>query len=101
MKISSCEVLTVPEVAVKLRISRGLAYKAAKSGQIPSVRIGRRIVILVSELERVLSTFHVEPQEGFQEVLYKTGWQDDWQRMLLKSRRAEFSRKVTSKKSLR
>ena len=38
-------VLTVDEVAELLRISRGSAYEAVRTGQIPSVRIGRRIII--------------------------------------------------------
>ena len=38
-------VLTVDEAAELLRISRGSAYEAVRTGQIPSVRIGRRILI--------------------------------------------------------
>jgi excisionase family DNA binding protein len=36
-------VLTVPEVAKALRISRGAAYEAIRCGDIKSVRIGRTI----------------------------------------------------------
>ena len=38
-------VFTVEETAEVLRISRGSAYEAVRTGQIPSVRIGRRILI--------------------------------------------------------
>lgn len=38
-------VLTVDETAKLLRIARGTAYEAVRTGQIPSVRIGRRILI--------------------------------------------------------
>jgi len=38
-------VFTVEEAAELLRISRGSAYEAVRTGQIPSVRIGRRIII--------------------------------------------------------
>ena len=38
-------VFTVEEAAELLRISRGSAYEAVRTGQIPSVRIGRRILI--------------------------------------------------------
>jgi excisionase family DNA binding protein len=38
-------VLTVTEAAGVLRISRGLAYQLVGSGQIPSVRLGRRLVV--------------------------------------------------------
>lgn len=36
-------VLTVEEVAKVLRISRGSAYEAVRTGAIPSVRVGRVI----------------------------------------------------------
>ncbi len=38
-------VLTVAEAAALLRISRGSAYAAVASGDIPSLVIGRRILI--------------------------------------------------------
>ena len=38
-------VLTVTEAASVLRISRGLAYQLVGSGQIPSVRLRRRLVV--------------------------------------------------------
>ena len=38
-------VLTVDEAAVYLRISRGLAFAAVRDGTLPSLRIGRRILI--------------------------------------------------------
>ena len=41
-------VLTVDEVASRLEISRSSAYEAVRRGEIPSLRIGRRIVIPVS-----------------------------------------------------
>lgn len=38
-------VMTVDEVAVELRISRGLAFAAVRDGTLPSVRVGRRILV--------------------------------------------------------
>ena len=38
-------VLTVEETAELLRISRGSAYEAVRAGDIPSIRIGRRILV--------------------------------------------------------
>ena len=38
-------VLTVEEAAKALRISRGAAYEAVRTGEIPSVRLGRTIRI--------------------------------------------------------
>lgn len=39
------DVLTVDETARYLRISRALAYAAARRGDIPVVRIGRRLLV--------------------------------------------------------
>jgi excisionase family DNA binding protein len=45
---------TVDEVAQKLGISRGAAYEAAKSGEIPAIRIGRRIVCPKRRIDALL-----------------------------------------------
>lgn len=42
--------LTVEETAEILGVSRGAAYKAAQSGEIPTLRIGRRILIPTAKL---------------------------------------------------
>jgi excisionase family DNA binding protein len=47
-------VLTVEEAARYLRISRGLAFAAVRDGSLPSIRIGRRILIPRSRLEAML-----------------------------------------------
>jgi excisionase family DNA binding protein len=46
--------LTVEEAGRLLGISRGLAYRAVRRGELPVVRIGRRYLVLKSELERML-----------------------------------------------
>ena len=38
-------VVTVEEAAVLLGISRSLAYELVRQGEIPSIRLGRRLVI--------------------------------------------------------
>ena len=38
-------VLTVPEAGKKLGLSRGSAYAAAKAGQLPTIRIGRLLLV--------------------------------------------------------
>jgi excisionase family DNA binding protein len=38
-------VLTVEEAARLLRIGRGTAYEAVRTGDIPSVRVGRRVLV--------------------------------------------------------
>jgi excisionase family DNA binding protein len=48
-------VRTLKEVAVILGISRGSAYEAAKRKEIPTIRIGRRLVVPDEALQRLLS----------------------------------------------
>ncbi|MCU1593768.1 MAG: helix-turn-helix protein [Frankiales bacterium] len=48
------EVLTVDEAAAYLRISRGLAFAAVRDGTLPSIRIGRRILVPLRHLEALL-----------------------------------------------
>ena len=47
-------VLTVSEAARLLRISRGAAYEAVRTGEIPSVRFGRTIRVPTEALLRLL-----------------------------------------------
>ena len=47
-------VLTVEEAASQLRISRGSAYEAARRGDLPTLRIGRRLLVPRVALERLL-----------------------------------------------
>ena len=48
-------VITVNEAARLLRISRGAAYEAAKRREIPTIRIGRRLLVPLAALERMLN----------------------------------------------
>lgn len=52
--------LTVEETAEKLGISRGLAYEAVANGEIPVVRVGRRLLVPVAALEKMLETSRSE-----------------------------------------
>ena len=45
---------TISEAACMLGISRGSAYEAAKRGEIPTIRIGRRLLVPLAALERML-----------------------------------------------
>jgi excisionase family DNA binding protein len=47
-------VLTVEQTAKLLGISRGLAFAAVRSGEIPSRRVGRRILVPTEQLRRWL-----------------------------------------------
>jgi excisionase family DNA binding protein len=46
--------MTVGEAAAALGISRGLAYQAARDGNIPTIRIGRRLLVPRRALEKML-----------------------------------------------
>ncbi len=48
-------VVTLNEAAAILRISRGSAYEAAKRKEIPTIRIGRRLLVPAAALERMLA----------------------------------------------
>lgn len=53
--------LTVEEAAATLGISRAFAYEAVRRGEIPSIRIGRRILVPYAALDRLLSATRPEP----------------------------------------
>lgn len=48
------KVLTIAEVAAYLRISRGSAYEAARRGDLPTLRLGRRLLVPRVALEALL-----------------------------------------------
>jgi excisionase family DNA binding protein len=62
MKKSNPLTLTVEEAAAALGVSRGTAYEAARTGRIPSIRIGRRLVVPIAGLRAMLG----ETPESFQ-----------------------------------
>jgi excisionase family DNA binding protein len=45
---------TIEEAAKELGIGRNQAYAAAKRGEIPTIRIGKRILVLKEPLKRML-----------------------------------------------
>jgi excisionase family DNA binding protein len=47
---------TVDQVAEKLGIGRVKAYEGVKAGEIPSLRIGRRIVVPIAAFNKYLET---------------------------------------------
>jgi excisionase family DNA binding protein len=46
--------MQVERVSRALHISRAAAYEAVKNGEIPSIRIGRRIVVPTAAVRRML-----------------------------------------------
>lgn len=57
-------VFTVNEAREKLGISRGLMYEAIRRGQIPSIRVGRRILIPCAALQRLLEGTGTHREHG-------------------------------------
>jgi len=54
--------LTIPEAAHILGISRSTAYELARTGELPVLRLGRRLVIPTNALDRLLGS--VDPTPG-------------------------------------
>lgn len=48
------EVMTVEQAARYLGIGRNAAYEAARSGELPALRIGRRVLVSRLALERTM-----------------------------------------------
>jgi excisionase family DNA binding protein len=49
--------LSVPEAGRALGIGRTAAYEAARTGQLPTIRIGKRVLVPVVALKRMLSGY--------------------------------------------
>ena len=46
--------MTIPEAAELLGISRSAAYRAVTRGEIPTIRIGRRLLVPTAKLYAIL-----------------------------------------------
>lgn len=47
--------LTINETAKLLRLGRNQVYEAARRGELPTMRIGKRVLVLAVPLNRMLS----------------------------------------------
>ncbi len=56
--------LSVEEAARRLGIGRGLGYELARRGDIPTLRLGRRLVVPVAALERLLASGGMAASNG-------------------------------------
>jgi excisionase family DNA binding protein len=54
-EVGTPEVLTVKEVQDRLRMSRNAVYEAIGRGEIPSIKVGRRILVPRKQYERLLA----------------------------------------------
>ena len=59
-----CQTLTVPEAGQLLGIGRNAAYQGVANGEIPVLRIGKRLVVPRAALERMLANVTGEPAEA-------------------------------------
>ncbi len=53
--MSDRKTITVDEAAKALGIGRNTAYEAVRRGEIPSIKIGKRLLVPVVALERMLT----------------------------------------------
>lgn len=54
MNTETRKVLSVVEAGLILGLGRSAAYAAANRGEIPTLRFGRKLVVPVAELERLV-----------------------------------------------
>jgi len=54
-RASYSKTIDVPEAARQLGLSRNAAYEAVKRGEIPAVRIGRRLFVPRDAIDRLLA----------------------------------------------
>jgi excisionase family DNA binding protein len=55
---------TVEEVAALMRIARNSAYEGVRSGEIPSIRVGRRYLIPRERFHTWLNSERVSAKQG-------------------------------------
>ena len=61
---SGPKVVSVPQAALMLGIGRGLAYELCRTGVMPHLRLGRRIVVPMAALDQMLSEANTRQCEG-------------------------------------
>jgi excisionase family DNA binding protein len=63
------QLLSIPQLCAELGMGKSWIYRRLRSGEIPSVRLGRIIKVRRDELEEYLQSHHHPPraQEGLQE----------------------------------
>jgi excisionase family DNA binding protein len=57
------ETLTIDEASQRLGVSVKVTRKAAKAGEIPAIRIGRRLLVLRAPFEELLRSRHLPPRK--------------------------------------
>ncbi len=70
--------LSIPQAAEILGVGRDLAYLAARRGQLPTVRLGRRLLVRTDELLELLGAPPMEctARQGEDTLAGVLSWQD-------------------------
>ena len=61
------QLLSIPQLRQELGMGKSWIYRRMRSGEIPSVRLGRTIKVRRDELEQYLESHHYPAQETLQE----------------------------------
>ena len=56
LKMTDRRTMTVTEAGKTLGIGRAAAYEGARTGELPTIRIGKRILVPIPAFERLLGT---------------------------------------------
>lgn len=62
METEARKVVSVTEAASILGIGRNLCYEAIRRGEVPAIRIGKRVLIPIAALERLLESARLGPR---------------------------------------
>ena len=57
------DLLSIPEVCQALGMGKSWTYRRIKSGQIPSIKLGRSIKVKRADLEEYLESHRYQPEE--------------------------------------
>jgi excisionase family DNA binding protein len=60
--------MTVEEAGVALGISRSHAYELVRHGELPSLRLGRRVVVPIAALEALVEVASADVDPGVAEL---------------------------------
>ncbi|MDP8970084.1 MAG: helix-turn-helix domain-containing protein [Actinomycetota bacterium] len=70
--------LSIPQAAEILGVGRDLAYQAARRGRLPTVRVGRRLLVRTDQLLELLGiqARACTARQGEDDVAPSASWQD-------------------------
>jgi excisionase family DNA binding protein len=61
------QLLSIPQLCQELGMGKSWIYRRLRSGEIPSIRLGRTIKVRRDELEQYLQSHHYPAAQGVQE----------------------------------